>query len=287
MARIRSIKPDFFRDEDLAVFSFAHRLLFIGLWNLSDRRGLLEDRPRRIHADLFPFDPSLDVDAMLTDLAEGLRPFILRYTVNGRRFIAVINFLKHQRPHKTEPESVIPQPDAADNLHSPLDDEQSTLLNARKGREGKGNDQGREGKGEGVTRLSPLRASPETLSAAWNDLTSRPIPQCRELTAQRRTSAQKRLEERDLAEWQIVIGRINASAFCRGENARGWVATFDWLLKPDTAVKVLEGKYDTRPKHVEGSRTGDTVEAGKAYLRERFEQLEAEDGGSHVRALKG
>lgn len=44
------------------------------------------------------------------------------------------------------------------------------------------------------------------------------------------------------------MGRISTSDFCRGKNERGWVATFDWLLQPDTAIKVLEGKYDNRGK---------------------------------------
>src|SRR5262245_30051913 len=62
LARIRSIKPGFFRNEDLAAFPFQHRLLFAGLWLLADREGRLEDRPKRIHADLFPYDPALDVE---------------------------------------------------------------------------------------------------------------------------------------------------------------------------------------------------------------------------------
>lgn len=46
--------------------------------------------------------------------------------------------------------------------------------------------------------------------------------------------------------WLEVIRRINASSFLRGETERGWKASPDWLLQPDTAAKVLEGKYDDR-----------------------------------------
>jgi hypothetical protein len=87
------------------------------------------------------------------------------------------------------------------------------------------------------------------LKALWNTGTSAPIPQCRELTDKRKRAAAARLKERPLEEWVPIIARINASKFCRGETDRGsWVATFDWLLKPDTAVMVLEGKYDTRER---------------------------------------
>ena len=46
-----------------------------------------------------------------------------------------------------------------------------------------------------------------------------------------------------------MFARIQASAFCRGDNERGWVADFAWVIgSPDVAVKVLEGKYDNRPR---------------------------------------
>lgn len=43
-----------------------------------------------------------------------------------------------------------------------------------------------------------------------------------------------------------VIKRIAASPFCNGRGTTGWVATFDWLLKPDSHIRVMEGKYDDR-----------------------------------------
>lgn len=94
--------------------------------------------------------------------------------------------------------------------------------------------------------LVSAAADPTALMDAWNHGTGLPIPKCRELSDKRRKHAIARLRERPLEEWVQVIARINASQFCRGQNDRGWAATFDWLLQPDTAVKVLEGKYDNR-----------------------------------------
>jgi len=107
MARIRSIKPEFFLHEDLAELSPAHRLLFIGLWTLADREGRLEDRPKRIKAALFPWD-DCDVDAMLGELAEG--GFVVRYEAQGVRGVAIPAFTKHQKPHVREASSEIPPP---------------------------------------------------------------------------------------------------------------------------------------------------------------------------------
>ena len=61
MARARLLKPGFFRNEMLAELPHATRLLFAGLWLISDREGRLEDRPKRIGADIFPYE-TLDVD---------------------------------------------------------------------------------------------------------------------------------------------------------------------------------------------------------------------------------
>lgn len=92
--RIRSIKPDFFKNDALAEVEPFARLLFIGLWCLADCDGRLEDRPRRIKADVFPYE-DIDVDQLLDRLAQY--GFIVRYTVDGVRLIAVPGFRKHQR----------------------------------------------------------------------------------------------------------------------------------------------------------------------------------------------
>lgn len=41
-----------------------------------------------------------------------------------------------------------------------------------------------------------------------------------------------------------VFQKASQSSFLKGNNNRGWRADFDWLLKPDNMIKVLEGKYD-------------------------------------------
>lgn len=107
MARARNIKPGFFTNDELADVDPIGRLLFIGLWTMADREGRLEDRPRRIKAEVLPYDDA-DVDMLLKSLEES--GFILRYTAGNDRYIQVLNFDKHQNPHMKEPESTIPAP---------------------------------------------------------------------------------------------------------------------------------------------------------------------------------
>lgn len=105
MARARNIKPGFFRNADLVELSFEARLLFIGLWTIADRAGRLEDRPKQIKMELFPAD-NLDCDALLDQLQTiGM---VDRYEFGGKRYLQVVNFCKHQNPHRDEKSSIIP-----------------------------------------------------------------------------------------------------------------------------------------------------------------------------------
>ena len=105
--RARNIKPGFFKNDTLAELEFAGRLLFIGLWGLADRAGRLEDRPKKVKAEIFPYD-DVDVGSFLGELAK--RNFIIRYEAEGVRYIQIVNFDKHQNPHPRETPSNIPAP---------------------------------------------------------------------------------------------------------------------------------------------------------------------------------
>ncbi|GAB6172013.1 hypothetical protein JCM15765_14910 [Paradesulfitobacterium aromaticivorans] len=109
MARTRNIKPSFFDNEELADLHPLARLLFIGLWGQADREGRLEDRPKKIKAVILPYD-DCDVDQYLQELHES--GFILRYEVEEKHYIQIINFSKHQKPHPKEAPSEIPSPSA-------------------------------------------------------------------------------------------------------------------------------------------------------------------------------
>jgi glutathione S-transferase len=263
VARIRTIKPSFFSNEVLAQLSPWHRLCFIGLWGQADREGRLEDRPQRLKAAIFPYD-NVDMDELLGGLAE--KGFIVRYGADGVPAIQIDHFLKHQRPTRDEHVSLIPAPFLADSVGIP------TVLPVvpRVGNREReiGNREWEEGAGADAAPLALPRA--EDFVELWNTTTNPPIPRCRDLTNKRRRQIRARLTERPLAEWTVVIARIQQSRFCRGETssrADPWVATIDWLIgTPDAAVKVLEGAYDDRESIARSA--GKTV--GNAAALARF-----------------
>lgn len=105
---MRTIKPGFFQNDELAALPPLTRILFQGLWCLADREGRLEDRPVRIKAEVLPYDKA-DVNVMLKALEKA--GFITRYSRSGVNVIIVNKFQIHQRPHVNEQESVLPAPD--------------------------------------------------------------------------------------------------------------------------------------------------------------------------------
>jgi hypothetical protein len=104
--RARNIKPDFFTDEDLVECDITARLLYIGLWGVADRMGRLEDRPRRLKMQVFPGD-NVDCTPLLDQLADN--GLIVRYEVEGMRYIWIPRFLSHQSPHPNESASKLPR----------------------------------------------------------------------------------------------------------------------------------------------------------------------------------
>lgn len=96
MARIRSIKPEFFASEDVSELPFRARLTWIGLWTHCDDHGRAKDVTRLIKAAVWPLD-----DVTLTDVEEDLDVLaghgrIVRYSVDGRHYLAVVNWHVHQ-----------------------------------------------------------------------------------------------------------------------------------------------------------------------------------------------
>jgi hypothetical protein len=111
MARARNIKPSLFTNEVLGTLDPFISMTFVGLWCLADRTGRLEDRPLRIKAELFPYREGLNVNGYLTDLQRF--GFIDRYEVDGKKYIQVLKFEKHQSPHHTEKQKGYPEKPAS------------------------------------------------------------------------------------------------------------------------------------------------------------------------------
>ena len=114
--RIRSIKPEFWRSEDIADLTVEDRLLFIGLWSYVDDNGVGIDRLADVCADLFALDLERDPPETFARVSRGLQNLseagrIVRYTVEGKSYLHITNWSKHQRIDKPN-KARYPHPDA-------------------------------------------------------------------------------------------------------------------------------------------------------------------------------
>src|SRR5690625_4281491 len=112
--RARNIKPGLFKNEILGEADPIYSLLFIGLWTLADKEGRLENRPKRIRAELFPYRFELDVSTALAWLNH--ESFITVYEIGEKSYIQINNWKRHQSPHHKEVESEIPSVKEAEKL---------------------------------------------------------------------------------------------------------------------------------------------------------------------------
>lgn len=118
MSRIRTVKPELFRHEDLFEAEIESglplRLSFIGLFTVADCEGRFRWRPRTLKLDVLPHD-TIDFAAVLNELEKN--GFIRRYQVGGETFGWIPNFKRHQRIQTKEIEagSALPPPPEQQN----------------------------------------------------------------------------------------------------------------------------------------------------------------------------
>jgi len=106
MARIRTIKPEFWTSESVVECSCTARLLLIGMLNFADDYGNLVNSPKRLKMQIFPAD-IIDTTPLLDELIKhGL---IIPYLVDGEKYLNIKGFRKHQVINKPS-KSKIPLP---------------------------------------------------------------------------------------------------------------------------------------------------------------------------------
>lgn len=110
MARIRSVHPSICSSEDMVDVPAEVERTFVRLWTHCDDYGRAKDNPRLIKAALYPLLDDMTaavVDEHLDELAK--RELIVRYEVDGVRYLSIPSWSKWQHPQKKR-DSDIPEP---------------------------------------------------------------------------------------------------------------------------------------------------------------------------------
>jgi hypothetical protein len=125
MARIRSVKPEFFQDRKLArQLTRDERLFYQGLWCQADEHGRAQGDPRLLKGQIFPFDDDITdeaVETMLKTLESAGR--IERYDVDGDPYLFLPRLGRHQRLETAKVAPKYPAPPSHPDRSAPDPDE--------------------------------------------------------------------------------------------------------------------------------------------------------------------
>jgi uncharacterized phage protein (TIGR02220 family) len=120
MARIRTIKPEFWTSEQIAECSPSARLLFIGIWSFCDDHGIHPASVKRLKMEVFPSDTLADetIQAMVDELESA--ELLHSYDALGKGYWQVTGWAKHQKIEKPTYRHPLPDTGApAENSTSP------------------------------------------------------------------------------------------------------------------------------------------------------------------------
>lgn len=236
MARIRTVKPDFWGSAKTAKVSRDARLLFLGLLNEADDEGRLLSSAKKIAGDLFPHDDDVepnDVTVWLGELAAA--NFVQLYMDDGIGYCCVTGFGEHQRVSHPTPSKFPAPPERTSPDVLPTSSgevpESDTKNSAPEVEQGTGNrEQGNElvpPEPSAIIELPPGVSPPATTDpalrvfAAWIEAagkTGRTV-----LTPERRRLILKQLKHYPLDDVVDAVRGWRWSAHHRGENDRGTV----------------------------------------------------------------
>jgi len=301
MARIRYIKPDFFDDEDLAELPCEIRLFFAGLWCYADKAGRLEDRPLKLKVKIMPYSPDFDAEKALQILSQHKKhspdksPFIVRYEVENNKYIQILKWEKHQKPHHTEAESVIPP--------MPISNKESSKesMGMEKGT-GTGSvmNTNMELDKRSLTVKEPLNIGfkdkegvvggeekIKEIMTSWNEFADRyKLPKIQSIIkeSKRERHLRARFADKNFS-FEALLKAVEKSPFLLGLKT-DFKATFDWIILPSNYQKIIEGNYfdslqspssKQNPDLLVGSRAPFDSEEFKRALERQHQEIEEDE----------
>jgi hypothetical protein len=278
MARIRTIKPEFWTSEQVMACSRDARLIFIGLWNFSDDGGVHPASLVRIKAQILPGDDCniKDMQKWINELIDN--DLIIEYTHDGKNYYKITGW-KHQKidqPTYKYPlptgeivpkirRKVMGKKENSPNVHGTFI-ERSVNVHDGCIRDVDVEGNGREGKGEegnGKTKTNTIVVGEkfaERLDCPHQDIINlyhKVLPMCKKVkawTPKRKSHLQQRWREHEarqnLGWWEEFFKVVAASKFLTGNvpmppgRDKPWQATLEWLIMPNNFVKVIEGNYE-------------------------------------------
>lgn len=279
MARIRSIKPEFWSSEQVMECSPIARLLFIGLWNFCDDGGNHVDSEKTIKAEIFPGDDisSSDVRRLLDELSSN--GLIVGYTSENRNFLHITGW-HHQRIDRPTLKHPPFNGDSSGSTRRALDEASPP---EGRGEEGKGEEKATSSLRSDESPALSLTGDPpadlpsrkqqriqqiaEDAQQAFNATLAKPagglLSACLVLNRDRRKAVEKALptaraicrqlygsEKVTPDFWKALFETAAEDPFHSGRGPyrpphEGWRPDFEYLLREDVIAKLFERAMST------------------------------------------
>ena len=286
MARIRTIKPNFWDDTKIGRISRDARLLYIGLWTFSDDIGVVIGDTIWLKSKIFPYDQIQvqQFEKWMNELVTN--GFICLLSYKEERFIYLPNFTRHQ---------VINKPNTKDlNIPKQLID------NSKEGIQSLITERSRNntvafteqsvliiGVGKGEEYIPPTvppgddghcgeKIDYNALMDTFNSMFDGKLPKVTSMTDKRKKAVKARAAEHGKNAIMAVFQNVLQSPFLLGHNDKNWSCDFDWIFRPTNFIKILEGNYNGKSSNQ--VQPGGTYPAGrvaqdKAASRQSLEDL--------------
>jgi hypothetical protein len=278
MARIRTIKPEFWTSSQVMSVSRSARLLFIGMWNFADDGGNQPANTKTIKAQVFPGDDLAEpeINAMVSELLES--GLLESYEVDYRWYWHIPTWRKHQRIDQAtyrypNPSGVIDQNptrrrSGSTNVQQVFVEQSQNAQQVfgagkeRKGMDRKGEEVITDSDESAVNQASP--ALPDCPHGKILELYAKHLP---ELSQPRSWDGQRAKDMR--TNWRWILTQTNSkgepvdepqaiaffdrffaivaeSDFLTGRDGKWPGCNLPWLMKRSNFLKVVEGNYQNR-----------------------------------------
>ena len=285
MARIRTIKPNFWDDTKIGRISRDARLLYIGLWTFSDDIGVVIGDTIWLKSKIFPYDQIQvqQFEKWMNELVTN--GFICLLSYKEERFIYLPNFTRHQ---------VINKPNTKDlNIPKQLID------NSKEGIQSLITERSRNntvafteqsvliiGVGKGEEYIPPTvppgddghcgeKIDYNALMDTFNSMFDGKLPKVTSMTDKRKKAVKARAAEHGKNAIMAVFQNVLQSPFLLGHNDKNWSCDFDWIFRPTNFIKILEGNYNGKSSNQ--VQSGGTYPAGKVAQDKAASRQSLED----------
>ncbi|WP_071146709.1 hypothetical protein [Bacteroides ihuae] len=284
MARIRTIKPEFWEDEKIGSLPMPCRLFFIGLWNFADDQGVFRATPILLKSKIFPYDENLRVSELSKwlDALEKAR-MIIPIIHEGESYYIIRTFHSHQILDKRYMKFIIPQDIVSHTLNTTCTHGEHIVNTTQEEEEEK---EDKESNPNGLPKKDELsltnaeKVDYVALMDCFNQMFNGKLPSISSMIDKRKKAVKMRAAEHGKQSIMAVFKNTLQSQFLLGHNDNNWRCDFDWIFRPTNYVKILEGNYNgtrlSKNQRDSQQRKFDSITAISTTVREAAAKKRAE-----------